>query len=110
MRLLMPEQYKIPMTLQAAFVAKNGFVIASDDKANACEDMFQDYITPTMRRANRVHKILVAEDKSLVCAFSGDDVSAYAAQKLIESSHEEFTTDAKVKKHLEKAIGFARNF
>lgn len=99
------------MTLQVAFVAADGFVIASDEKSNACEDKLLECVVPNLiRRANKVHKIVVAEKSPLVCAFSGNDVSAFVAQKLVKSSPDKFTDNAQVTAHLDRAMEFAREF
>src|ERR1039458_4894137 len=66
------------MTLQVAFVARDGIVIASDKKAIGGFG------------SSKVRKILVEPKNSIVCAFSGDDLSASMAQRLIDAPPDTF--------------------
>lgn len=61
------------MTLQVAFVARDGIVIASDKKAIGGFG------------SSKVRKILVEPKNCIICAFSGDDLSAAMAQRLIDA-------------------------
>jgi len=99
------------MTLQVAFVARDGLVIASDKKAISSGEGFRAIPragTRNIRRSSRMQKILVAENGSLICAFSGNDLSAAIAQRLVDSPPDQFDHDTEVRNHLLKSGQFAK--
>ena len=82
MRFSSPLQEEPIVTLQAAFVGRDGFVIASDTKA----------LGGFLYRSSATNKIL-APKGNIVCAFSGNDLSAAIAQRLVDSAPDEFESE-----------------
>ncbi len=83
MRFSSPLQEEPIVTLQAAFVGRDGFVIASDTKA----------LGGFLYRSSATNKILIGAKSNIVCAFSGNDLSAAIAQRLVDSAPDEFESD-----------------
>jgi 20S proteasome alpha/beta subunit len=83
------EEEELNMTLQVALVGKDGFVIASDTKASAGGDSIKPFSKDyRMYRSAETRKIVVSEDKTLVCAFSGHQTVSYVSSRLIRYVNE----------------------
>jgi hypothetical protein len=107
-----PDQEQLVMTLQVGFVAHDGFVIASDRKATSGFGLRKNpgASTANIHRAAMMRKIVSLDGSSLVCAFSGSDLSAAIAQKLVESAPQRLTTDVEIGTHLKRSQEFAAAF
>jgi hypothetical protein len=93
------------MTLQVGLVGQDGIVIASDKKA-----VRDSRILPSVegqrasvRSSGWKNKICLSENGQLICAYSGNDISAYIANKLVENSRESLSNDEQVRKYLSSA-------
>jgi hypothetical protein len=108
MRISSPNQEELTMTLQVGFVANDGFVIASDRKATSGFGLRKNAgaTTVNIRRGAMMRKILAAES-GIVCAFSGSDLSAAIAQKLVESAPRRFSTEVEIATYLQRSQEFA---
>lgn len=97
------------MTLQVGLVAKNGFVLASDRKAVRDFSELPDSRAIHYSVSSQTTKILISENKKLVCAFSGSKPSVLAAQRLIASCPDHFDNDTQVREYLAGAGKESKN-
>jgi hypothetical protein len=97
------------MTLQIGFVARDGFLIASDRRTVSGFGLPDNpgVRTPKIRTGG-TRKIFVSEVSGLVCAFSGSDMSHDIAEKLISSTPSRIQTHSEIRTHLQRSEEFAR--
>jgi hypothetical protein len=75
---------EIKMTFQIALVGKDGFIIASDRKAvRGGEPTYAGAYQ--MRTTSDMRKILVSENHNLVCAYAGNQIVSWVAERLVKS-------------------------
>jgi hypothetical protein len=93
---------EIRMTFQVALVGKDGFVIASDRKATRGGELNLD-LTYKMRTSSDTRKILVSENDNLVCAYAGNQLVPFLAERLVKSLKDGVGSDTSAR--LQEKIG-----